>query len=772
MASAIDPTEARQKVQADSPEILMEGEEFEFAFAWTRDQVYFSSHRIIFKDVQGLTGSSTGWKSIPYNTIKAFYVKTAGSLDMDCELKIFPSGMTSFDCNFKKGGGIDVFALQKFINKKMFHPESVGEVLAVSTPAQPVDDAGASKWMDLICGDNRAVDPKVVETQLKSNPPILDEDEVVDMAFKCGRDTAAFTSRRLLVMDVQGWSGKKVMYKSYLWSCIRAFATETPGAFLDRDAEMKLWTSIGNEHDNKFGLDFKKSSVDIMSVQKYLADRLLGQDTAPRSDQAKSLEGAKDQGGGWQAWLGDMRQIDAVQADEEFHTTTPILQGSETVEMAFKGKRDMTLFTTKRLLQINPQGWTGKKISYTSVPWTSVQAFAVQSAGSWFDKDSEMMIWTDIFYDIEKVKRGDHEERVPVPGMSYIEQDFKKDQVDLPTIGRYLASKCAKLGAQSSHPDAPVSKELLTKVGEEGGMEKFIAWLGSNFRQVDADEMEVAMRGDCSVLLPDEKVRLAFVCGRDTLILTSHRALVIDVKGWTGKKILYFSIPYTKIRSYEFESAGSWDADAEMKLYIKAPWYEQNQGCLSQDFKKGKADIIAIQRFISAQIIGTADGSSAKLKINAAEPTAANQFLGWLGAHQISAEEASEKLRSDPEILLPDETVDMAFKCGRDMSVFTTKRFLFVNVKGWTSNRVNYTSVPYKYIASFSVTGAASHPFDQDSSVKLFTDGLSDKIKVSIRKGQGDLPGAYAFLLKKCIKDKCNQVDMSNNVELNEDASA
>jgi len=409
----------------------------------------------------------------------------------------------------------------------------------------------------------------------------------------------------------------------------------------------------------------------------------------------------------------------------------------------------------------------------------------VKSAGSWVDTDSEMMVWTDIFYDMAVKTTGDElgeavgggiggaalgfladaatdddGSEVPVPGMSYIEVDFAKDAVDLPVVARFLASKCSQLGSMSTKPPTP-AKNLLVP-GEPGGVEKFLNWLGQDFRQVEPGEMDARLHGDCNMLLPEETVQLAFVCGRDTLILTTHRALYIDVKGWTGKKVMYFSIPYTKLRGYSFESAGSWDTDAEMNLYVKAPWFEYQKGSLSLDMKKGRADIVAMQKFICEQVIGKADGTSVvpRTVVPPQPQGSMNTFLNWIGDdhHQISQEDITNKLRSDPEILLSDEPVDLAFKCGRDMPLFTTKRLLHVDVQGLSGKKVSYTSVPYRYIPSFAVVGAATHPFDLDAKVKIYSDcPATGKIGFDIRKGQGDMNAIYKFLLKKCITDKLEE---------------
>jgi hypothetical protein len=68
-----------------------------------------------------------------------------------------------------------------------------------------------------------------------------------------------------------------------------------------------------------------------------------------------------------------------------------LVQG-EQVHLAFKGMRDSVVFTDKRLISINVQGLTGKKRDYTSLPLNKVQAWSVETAGT-FDLDSELELW-------------------------------------------------------------------------------------------------------------------------------------------------------------------------------------------------------------------------------------------------------------------------------------------------------------------------------------------------------------------------------------------
>ena len=62
--------------------------------------------------------------------------------------------------------------------------------------------------------------------------------------------------------------------------------------------------------------------------------------------------------------------------------------------------RDYIAFTSKRIIAVNVQGITGKKKDFTSLPYSKIQAFSVESAGS-FDLDAELELW---FSGLGKVK--------------------------------------------------------------------------------------------------------------------------------------------------------------------------------------------------------------------------------------------------------------------------------------------------------------------------------------------------------------------------------
>ena len=71
---------------------------------------------------------------------------------------------------------------------------------------------------------------------------------------------------------------------------------------------------------------------------------------------------------------------------------SPMLVDGETVLSAFKGIRDWVVFTDKRIISINVQGVTGKKKDFTSLPYSKIQAFSVETAGT-FDLDCELDLY-------------------------------------------------------------------------------------------------------------------------------------------------------------------------------------------------------------------------------------------------------------------------------------------------------------------------------------------------------------------------------------------
>jgi len=100
---------------------------------------------------------------------------------------------------------------------------------------------------------------------------LLIEGEHVELGFKLLRDTFMFTNKRLILIDVQGFTGSKQEYRSMPYKSISRFSLETAGTF-DLDAELKIW--ISSENLPSVSKKFNKS-IDVYEVQKYLASKVM-----------------------------------------------------------------------------------------------------------------------------------------------------------------------------------------------------------------------------------------------------------------------------------------------------------------------------------------------------------------------------------------------------------------------------------------------------------------------------------------------------------------
>jgi hypothetical protein len=87
--------------------------------------------------------------------------------------------------------------------------------------------------------------------------------------------------------------------------------------------------------------------------------------------------------------LGTATKISVATVQEEFG---PILAPDERVEHAYQVIRDYFVFTDKRLVLVDRQGLSGRKLEYHSIPYRSITHFSVETAGA-LDLDAELKIW-------------------------------------------------------------------------------------------------------------------------------------------------------------------------------------------------------------------------------------------------------------------------------------------------------------------------------------------------------------------------------------------
>ncbi|MDP4164608.1 MAG: PH domain-containing protein [Bacillota bacterium] len=87
--------------------------------------------------------------------------------------------------------------------------------------------------------------------------------------------------------------------------------------------------------------------------------------------------------------MGNASEISVAEIQRDF---VKILAENEKIDKAYKLVRDLFIFTNKRLILVDKQGVTGKKVEYHSIPYKSITHFSIETAGS-FDLDAELKIW-------------------------------------------------------------------------------------------------------------------------------------------------------------------------------------------------------------------------------------------------------------------------------------------------------------------------------------------------------------------------------------------
>ncbi|RSK40131.1 PH domain-containing protein [Hymenobacter perfusus] len=91
--------------------------------------------------------------------------------------------------------------------------------------------------LDGLLGNASETDAQDMQLELQQ---LLSPGEQVRNAYAVLRDLMVFTTKRLILIDKQGMTGKKREYLSLPYRSIERFSMETSGHF-DLDAELKIW---------------------------------------------------------------------------------------------------------------------------------------------------------------------------------------------------------------------------------------------------------------------------------------------------------------------------------------------------------------------------------------------------------------------------------------------------------------------------------------------------------------------------------------------------
>ncbi len=93
---------------------ISERETVQFAVKTIRDVAVFTDKRILVADKQGITGKKIEYFSIPYKNIITYSVETAGTFDLDSEIKLTMSGGIRIELKFFKDKKMDSLLLKVY----------------------------------------------------------------------------------------------------------------------------------------------------------------------------------------------------------------------------------------------------------------------------------------------------------------------------------------------------------------------------------------------------------------------------------------------------------------------------------------------------------------------------------------------------------------------------------------------------------------------------------------------------------------------------------
>ena len=120
-----------------------------------------------------------------------------------------------------------------------------------------------------------------------------------------------------------------------------------------------------------------------------------------------------------------------------------------------------------------------------------------------------------------------------------------------------------------------------------------LSGLLGNAAQADVEEVEKDLE---HILAEGEDVERAFQLIRDLLIFTRSRLILVDKQGVTGRKTEYHSVPYRAITHFSVETAGHFDLESELRIWISA-----TPDPISRTFKRGDA-IVAVQKALATYV--------------------------------------------------------------------------------------------------------------------------------------------------------------------------
>jgi hypothetical protein len=124
--------------------------------------------------------------------------------------------------DLREGKG-DIMSIQNFIAHFVIGSADGKEALKNAHAQSGKSPGKMDKFLGYISNNAFCMDPAKMTEALRSDPALLQADESIEAVFKFGRDTFFLTTKRIILVDMKGVTGKSVEYKSYPLMYNKAF---------------------------------------------------------------------------------------------------------------------------------------------------------------------------------------------------------------------------------------------------------------------------------------------------------------------------------------------------------------------------------------------------------------------------------------------------------------------------------------------------------------------------------------------------------------------
>lgn len=116
-----------------------------------------------------------------------------------------------------------------------------------------------------------------------------------------------------------------------------------------------------------------------------------------------------------------------------------------------------------------------------------------------------------------------------------------------------------------------------------------------NAGAVDTEELNKQLG---QFLCDGEEIELGFKLVRDMFVFTNKRLILVDKQGITGSKVEYKTISYKSITRFSIETSGTFDLDAELKIWISG----EQQPSICKQFNKS-VNVYEVQKLLAHHVL-------------------------------------------------------------------------------------------------------------------------------------------------------------------------